>query len=519
MSVIFELKFPAGRYHATPWGRHVNEGVPEWPPSPWRLLRALVAVWQRTLPEISNDQVQRILTALAEPPEFRLPDHRVAHTRHYMPWGNKAPQIRTLIFDTFVAVSRSQAIYICWENAVLSSEDRRVLNRLLGNLSSLGRAEAWVEAGLVQDAVDCNLKQATPEDSNHVPVLCLDPASAFRDDYYRKFDPKKLASGKIKPAEFLFDAPRWHLCLDTETIHKEHWPTVPGTKWINYTRPAEATAIRVRPRRRPTYTVARFLLDGTVLPLVKETIAIAERFRNAAMRKFEDWCRKNESAAVNFQRTDQPDRYSSRILSGKEPDGITRLSGHQHAYFLPTAEGTDPRRITHLTIFAQGGLDDAVVRALSSMRYLGVGNNGNLRVQLIGLGNSDDFTAGMLQKSRVWESVTPFVVHRHFKRNGIKRDTELVSHDNWKEDFTKIALTELLQRLGLPEVTVQNTTSAPGLPRPWEFRRSRVHRRNDDGFRRPCGSFRLEFSEPVIGPLAIGHNCHYGLGLFAAVPE
>ena len=40
MPITIKLTFPGGRYHATPWGRHVNEGVPEWPPSPWRLLRA-----------------------------------------------------------------------------------------------------------------------------------------------------------------------------------------------------------------------------------------------------------------------------------------------------------------------------------------------------------------------------------------------------------------------------------------------------------------------------------------------
>jgi CRISPR-associated protein Csb2 len=43
------IRFPAGRFHATPWGRHVNEGAAEWPPSPWRLLRALVATWKRKL--------------------------------------------------------------------------------------------------------------------------------------------------------------------------------------------------------------------------------------------------------------------------------------------------------------------------------------------------------------------------------------------------------------------------------------------------------------------------------------
>lgn len=32
--VAVEFRFPARRYHATPWGNHVNEGLIEWPPSP-----------------------------------------------------------------------------------------------------------------------------------------------------------------------------------------------------------------------------------------------------------------------------------------------------------------------------------------------------------------------------------------------------------------------------------------------------------------------------------------------------
>src|SRR5437588_8022303 len=92
MPVTLKLTFPAGRYHATPWGRHVNEGVPEWPPSPWRLLRALVAVWKRTCPEVAEESVRRVLEALVSPPRFRLPAFRVAHTRHYMPLGSKSPR-------------------------------------------------------------------------------------------------------------------------------------------------------------------------------------------------------------------------------------------------------------------------------------------------------------------------------------------------------------------------------------------------------------------------------------------
>src|ERR1700676_3171843 len=85
MPVIIRLTFPGGQYHATPWGRHVNEGVPEWPPSPWRFLRALVAAWKRTCPGIPEQQVRSILAALVDPPVFPLPPHRVPHTRHAMP--------------------------------------------------------------------------------------------------------------------------------------------------------------------------------------------------------------------------------------------------------------------------------------------------------------------------------------------------------------------------------------------------------------------------------------------------
>ena len=47
----------------------------------------------------------------------------------------------------------------------------------------------------------------------------------------------------------------------------------------------------------------------------------------------------------------------------------------------------------------------------------------------------------------------------------------------------------------------------------------RLNRRKsgDDGASRPRGLFRLRFPRPVAGPIALGHSCHFGLGLF--VPE
>src|SRR5579883_41970 len=239
MAIVIKLTFPGGRYHATPWGRHVNEGVPEWPPSPWRLLRAFVAVWKRTCASVSEEQVKRILVALAGPPRFSLPPYRVAHTRHYMPWEKKGPADRTLVFDTFVSVGRDDPLYVRWPDASLSVDDEACFRRLTGNLSSLGRAEGWVQAEVVSFPEDLepvwNCEPATSGEL--VPVLCPDPDTAFTHDHYPTHDLKKLKKGQVNPKEFLFDCPRWHLCLDTQTIHAERWPRVPGALWVNYAMP------------------------------------------------------------------------------------------------------------------------------------------------------------------------------------------------------------------------------------------------------------------------------------------
>ena len=96
--IALSVRFLAGRFHATPWDRHVNEGVPEWPPSPWRIVRALVATWRRTLPDLSQEQIEPILRELAnKPPEFVLPVASTGHSRHYMPWFKKGPDDRTLV--------------------------------------------------------------------------------------------------------------------------------------------------------------------------------------------------------------------------------------------------------------------------------------------------------------------------------------------------------------------------------------------------------------------------------------
>ena len=115
--VTIAVHFLAGRYHATPWDRHVNEGVVEWPISPWRLLRSLIAVGFRKLgwdPGNPPDETRELVNVLSEnPPHFWLPPAATAHTRHYMPKYRSALDGKTdRVIDAFVLVapeSRNEA--------------------------------------------------------------------------------------------------------------------------------------------------------------------------------------------------------------------------------------------------------------------------------------------------------------------------------------------------------------------------------------------------------------------------
>src|ERR1035441_2289881 len=130
--VLFRSTFPAGRYHATAWGRHVNEGVPEWPPSPYRLVRALYDAWKRKRPEWEEVRVCPLLAAVSStPPLYRLPDATVSHTRSFLSKNEEDPQSKTLIFDGFVVLSPRSAVLMGWPEAVVDAGTAKDLDELL----------------------------------------------------------------------------------------------------------------------------------------------------------------------------------------------------------------------------------------------------------------------------------------------------------------------------------------------------------------------------------------------------
>jgi len=554
--IAIAFRFLAGRYHATPWGRHVNEGAVEWPPSPWRILRALVATWKRTLPDVAESDVKPILEILAaEPPEFELPPASTGHTRHYMPWFKKGPDDRTLIFDTFIAVAREPnetgggwhpaPLVARWPKSCLDDTQRPTLVRILDNLNTLGRSESWCEATLLGDEATRELDpspqreprvsrplngHAVPDKHEIVRLLCPDPTTAF--DRGEFTDRLKKKPKRTSP---LYD-PDWHLCAETLWLHKERWSDPPGSRWVQYARPRDCFKIEprraagtdastqwgLRGRAPPSIQVVRYALDSKVLPLVTETLPVAEAARRALM-------------SVHGRLTEHNGvRGRSPIFSGKDQDG-NPFTGHGHAYYLPTDEDGDGR-LDHLTVFARDGFDDAERRAIDRLRQLNTGRKGEerhpLRLLLLGMGTLGEYHPGPLAESKVWVSATPYIVTRHAKTRG--RDRIDMSSPVARAKFLITDLRDQIRAVltDLPdgahaEIQINPEVDDHGVfrlctrddrrdLRPIQFKRFR-RKPGDDGGRRLAGAFRMEFPFEIRGPVALGHAAHFGLGL--CVPE
>jgi CRISPR-associated protein Csb2 len=288
MPVSVAIRFPAGRFHATPWGHHVNEGLPEWPPSPWRLLRALVAVWKRKLAGVPlvGENIEALLAALASrPPSFHLPSATLGHTRHYMPLGSTDANKRTKVFDAFVVLDPRKDVVFHWGDPVsLDPAPRQVLDLLLSQLGYFGRAESWCSARLSPqfEASTINCRPSDPGIGEEaVRVLGLHEA---------KWKQWSFEDSTKKPD------PAWNLLAETADLHAERWSDPPGSRWLTSSRRADCFAPKPSPPLaragdEPTrYTVARYAVDVSEgcrpLPLVTDTVPFAEAARASLLRCF-----------------------------------------------------------------------------------------------------------------------------------------------------------------------------------------------------------------------------------------
>lgn len=534
--LAIELAFPTGRYHATPWGKHVNEGATEWPPSPWRILRALLSTWHlKARDQVAPEEMQALIERMAESlPRYQLRSATSAHSRHYMPPTNTDNSSKT--FDSFLHLGAGGTISVMWPEVALDPHQQRVLAALLPKLGYLGRAESLVEARLCDAVGDADC--FAPGDDDQVDedkyqltrtLAPLSPsayaswrAQALADQEHAQLAQKRAkAASRGKPIDkvkltakdrraceelfpgSLFDA----LHAETPALHRAGWSRPPGTRWVTYARPRGIVQTHIAPRPRPTRTtsiphVARFAVSSNVPPRFTHALPIAERVRQSLLSYYNK--KKREGEALD----------APAVFTGRDQN--TPRRDHQHAYILPEA---DPRSgaISHITIYAPMGFDARAQLALESLSRLWR-REATVNLVLIGMGDCEHFTGPsaidsscrLFGAAETWISHTPFVATRHAKPDKRDRHGRVIGspeHD----------LVRLLEQAGFPtpaEVAPIPDTELGGAPVRW--REFRIQRKSGGGSRGPVGGrgYKLRFPEPVSGPIALGYGAHFGLGTF-----
>ncbi len=548
------FRFPGGRYHATPWGHHVNEGLIEWPPSPWRLLRTLLSAgytrlgWDGAMHEPWRSQppapARTLLQKLARtPPRFSLPPATGAHSRHYMPVaafkGDR--EHTTLVFDTWAQVDDAELV-VHWD-AALSSEEAALLEELACGIGYLGRSESWVEARLASDEQAASVQiNCWPCDLGASPgpgweqVALLAPASdaeyaAWREQRLQAAlsslppvplpDKKKPGAKDRRPTEQRQAErdraqapypPDLIACLQTDTNwQREHgWSQPPGSRRMLYWRRSDAlrSARRAPPRETAHRANVSFVLlslmtqsgNDHALPMLARSLPQGERFHRQMVA----------------ERLRLAPGLAAPVLTGCDAQRRPLGGAHRHAHVLSLDLDGDGH-IDHLLVWAPDGLDALDQQAIRRIRVTyAKGGIGELRVAWSAAGSADDLGGlpapwgSALQRSvgggRVWQTATPFVPPRYLKPRGA---------NGWEGQ----ARAELRSR-GMPEPTGIELLDPPDDA---GVRTLRHHVRvRQSGPPPPVDvglALKLTFASAVNGPICLGYGSHFGLGRFERVDD
>jgi CRISPR-associated protein Csb2 len=475
----------------------VNEGLVEWPPSPWRIIRALLATgytklgWQQV-----PDEMRQLIKALAaREPSYRLPRATTGHTRHYMPikgW-KKGIQKTSLVIDAFIKPAGPLGVE--WP-AALAPSQHALLARLLDHLGYLGRAESRVAVRSAEKDNDLpdivvSTQQAEPDDE---PVRLLAPVTSAEYDAWRHGSP-------AAPDDLLAA-----LHIDTNTFQKEGWNLPPGSREIVYWRPAAALSLAPATVWSGVVAINRddtalFSLstdrERNVLPLMERALPTMALFRRALLSRVGD----------EHQLGGCPE------LTGKDDQGQPLQGRHRHAHFIPLALDTrNPMRINHILVYAPMGFGPLAERELRRLRRTWAKGMDDIAVMLIGIGSRESFQTvggepvGELGSGTTWVSRTPFIPPRFVKAKG--------------KDSLEGQLRAELRRRGLPNlaaapvIVAATDESEAGKRARWFRRFARTRQR--DGATPSAGLFHvmLTLERSVKGPLCLGWGSHFGLGLF-----
>ncbi len=497
MQVVLRQRFGLGRFHATPWKVNpFDDPFGEWPPSPWRLARAIVArsyQWGReTGQEMSADHLDQLIHALRDSRyRFHLPVHarRGGAIRQYQPvefgWNpaeKKKAAVRSyrtsLAQDNYWCLPVNENIWWFIEGEAWNTNLLETMDQCLTRITYFGRAEALTEIRRTIDTPpEPNCQLLDRRSAGSVPVL-VPAENATRADIERTTADALAARNVPQGARLMY----------------AKLPRRP---------PAREMASPCAPRTHSR--LIQFAIGWNVAVGMRSIVRLTARFRSRVLRQLYRIKTGGRSDAWNC--LDEASKNAIADMLGKDATG-RKLDGHRHAEFHVWCENEAP---TRLVVFRESRPFDtdeqqAILQAAErELSWAGVPAPGAWTIRLVPLDQAVPPPPGYASRTHVWDSLTPYVPPRHHLRRGTTRGSESLERQVQRELALRgFANAERVQVEELREpawVSVHVPASQRKGGRTLGDRRAYF--------------LRLRFPDPVAGPIRLGQSSSFGLGFFS----
>jgi len=504
MKLVLRQEFPLGRFHATPWRVNpFDDPHGEWPPSPWRLVRAVTARWYQRAREVEHQpdlaKLEQLQAALCKSKyAFHLPvdARKGSPLRQYHPteFGWRPAEKKkagtrsygtSLVQDNYWTVPAESPVWWFIEGEHWTDELRAQLGQCLERMTYFGRAETLTHMGFAGS-------------SDEIP-----PPNCVLVD--------KRGGGAVPVLSPLLDATREDIERTTDNPEAVKRAVPPGAQWFYAVRPPRPKSRERRrvPEHWPDCRLMQFAIGWNVAPETRAIVRLTSRFRGAVLRELLRI--KTGDASATWTRVGKNVREAIADMAGKDASDEP-LKDHRHTEFLAGCESGRPTRLLVWRNSRAFDVDEQEAILLAAGRdvsWAAAGTDADeWKVRLIPLARDVLPPPGFAgELSAVWESVTPYVPLRHHLRGSREREGESMVDQIRRE----------LVRRGIDRDVAIELVGSPK----WvsvHVPRREANKRTFIGDRRGQMA-RLRFISPVAGPIRLGHSSSFGLGLFRPVQE
>lgn len=471
--IHIKVQFHTNQYQACAWGNNHAEGVIDWPPAPWRILRAIVAgAYNANLPEKDTTTLKTLLHKLASAlPNYTLPP--VSYIQHRSPRpqvDTKTVKVRsgkTLYAAGLLMSSEQNELYIHWPVA-LSEAEKSFLGSCLSGLTYFGRKESTASLTLVETAPEAN----TTAEAEGTEIVAIADANLGEDALWKALT--------LSPHE-------------NYAVHKS--AIFPGVKQATYQIRRPKTFPRQETTSKKQHSVTLSVSASPQVPL-KFTLKLTHRLHQEFIN-----------------------RCPAPIFTGQEM-GKPRQN-HNHTIFqcLPDRTG---RYIQEIYLYSHEGYNSEALAtigtAVNQFKLKNVAQNYQGSLSLA------DFGSQIVASE--WSSCTPFFLSRY---PATRRGKPRMLTEHFQKDSPEHQALQYLQYLPWLGLTGEPSyheseeklalyldnelavivTNCQKFPRYWEWE-SKCRQGKKVG--RIGYALRLKFMNRVQGPIALGYACHYGLG-------